>query len=421
MLICKNIVKIGFKEIFSIGNIYILVCLLNQMRNSLFAGNNLLAQMVSGLSLSLSVLYFLVVNWKYYGRIPRFLSLLNFFLLVLTLYGLYYIMSGEVIAITAGEFTILSNISYLYYIYSSLLPIYAFYSFVKIGWLTEKRIIVLLFVFVISASIYFWMAYEQLLIKALIRGDESDEFTNNVGYTFVCMFPLICFLKKYKALQYALIIYVFYYIMISMKRGAMLIGGLCLLYFIYQTWKDSSSWKRFVLLLCVSVLFVIGMHFIADMFADSLYFQARIEQTLSGDSSGRDQIYSHLIDYFLHKTSLLQFIFGSGANATVKVSGINAHNDWLELLINQGLLGVVIYLLYFVYLFRGMYQSKNYIPNHIFVAYSMIVYILFVKSLFSMSYNGISLEATCGLGFCLGYVDNIKRYGYIKSKENEYE
>ena len=120
MLICRNIVKIGFKEVFSIGNIYILVCLLNQMRNSLFAGNNLLAQMVSGLSLSLSVLYFLVVNWKYYGRIPRFLSLLNFFLLVLTLYGLYYIMSGEVIAITAGEFTILSNISYLYYIINFL-------------------------------------------------------------------------------------------------------------------------------------------------------------------------------------------------------------------------------------------------------------------------------------------------------------
>ena len=415
MLICRNFVKIGFKEIFSIGNIYILMCLLNQMRNSLFVGNDLLAQIVSGLSLSLSVLYFVVVNWKYHGRLPRFLSLLNFFLLVLTLRGLSYILSGEIVAITAGGgFEAVSNISYLYYIYSSLLPIYAFYYFAKTGWLTEKRIIALLFVFVISASIHFWKSYEQLLLNALIRGNDSDEFTNNAGYIFVCMFPLVCFLKKYKALQYALIIYVFYYIMISMKRGAMLIGGLCLLYFIYQTWKESSSWKRFVLLLCVSILFIIGMHFIADMFAESLYFQARIEQTLSGDSSGRDQIYSHLIDYFLHKTSLSQFVFGSGANATIRVAGIKAHNDWIELLINQGLFGVVIYILYFVYLFRGMYQSKNYIPNHIFSAYSMIVYIMFVKSLFSMSYNGISLEATCGLGFCLGYVDNIKRYRCIK-------
>ena len=397
MLICRNFVKIGFKEIFSIGNIYILVCLLDQMRNSLFVENDFLGQMVSGLSLSLSVLYFVVVNWKYYGRLPRFLSLLNFFLLILTLYGLYNIVIDKFLVITAlGGLEPVSNISYLYYIYSSLLPIYAFYYFAKTGWLTEKRIIVLLFVFVISASIYFWMAYEQLLIKALIRGDDSDEFTNNVGYIFVCMLPLVCFLKKYKALQYALIMYMFYYIMISMKRGAMLIGGLCLLYFIYQTWKESSSWKRFVLLLCVGILFVIGMHFVADMFADSLYFQARIEQTLSGDSSGRDQIYSHLIDYFLHKTSLSQFVFGSGANATVEVGGINAHNDWLELLINQGLLGLVIYLLYFVYLFRGMHQSKNYIPNHIFIAYSMIVYILFVKSLFSswtiesMSIYGLS-------------------------------
>ena len=414
MLICKNIVKIGFKEIFSIGNIYILVCLLNQMRNSLFVENDFLGQIVSGLSLSLSVLYFFVVNWKYYGRLPRFLSLLNFFLLILTLYGLYNIVIGKSLVITAMGFEAVSNISYLYYIYSSLLPIYTFYYFAKTGWLTEKRIIVLLFVFLISASIYFWMAYEQLLIKALIRGDDSDEFTNNVGYTFVYMFPLVFFLKKYKALQYALIIYVFYYIMISMKRGAMLIGGLCLLYFIYQIWKESSSWKRFVLLLCVGVLSVIGMHFIADMFADSLYFQARIEQTLSGDSSGRDQIYSHLIDYFMNKTSLSQFVFGSGANATIDVSGINAHNDWLELLINQGLFGVVIYILYFVYLFKEMHQSKNYIPNHIYIAYSMIVYILFVKSLFSMSYNGISLEAACGLGFCLGYADNIKRYGCIK-------
>lgn len=81
------------------------------------------------------------------------------------------------------------------------------------------------------------------------------------------------------------------------------------------------------------------------MMAESDYFNHRIEQTLEGDSSNRDVIYGGLIIHFLDETNALKLFLGNGAQATLKIHGGFAHNDWLELLINNGIIGALIYIL----------------------------------------------------------------------------
>ena len=121
-----------------------------------------------------------------------------------------------------------------------------------------------------------------------------------------------------------------------------------------------------------------------------------------GNSSGRDTLYARLWNYYRQETTLGQFFFGNGAMSTVRLVGNYAHNDWLELLICQGLLGAGIYALYFMTLFMQFlsFRRKDSVCYNIL---GMLLLIMFVSSVFSMSYNSLSLSVTICLGYCLAH------------------
>src|SRR5690606_38949449 len=66
--------------------------------------------------------------------------------------------------------------------------------------------------------------------------------------------------------------------------------------------------------------------------------------------SGRDMIYSNIINGWFGSENILNFLFGYGFNSSIYFSGSGnlAHNDWLELIINYGFIGFFIYLLLFI-------------------------------------------------------------------------
>lgn len=129
------------------------------------------------------------------------------------------------------------------------------------------------------------------------------------------------------------------------------------------------------------------------------YIQHRIEQTEEGATSGRDVIFAKLFSYFMHETSAWQFYFGSGANHTVAVAGNYAHNDWLELAVNQGCLGILVYLIYWICMYKTWRNSKS--NSIIYSSFGAICVIFFLSTFFSMSYDNMSIYATLCLGYCL--------------------
>ena len=127
-----------------------------------------------------------------------------------------------------------------------------------------------------------------------------------------------------------------------MKRGAILLAVVLTIYFLYHSLKEASQKEKLYLLLLSIVAIVLICMEVADLMDNSAYFNRRVQQTLEGDASGRYSIYSILWDAFLENGSL----FLCGADATIEFAGNFAHNDWLELLINNGLLGIVLYVGY---------------------------------------------------------------------------
>ena len=62
------------------------------------------------------------------------------------------------------------------------------------------------------------------------------------------------------------------------------------------------------------------------------------------EGSGRDWIYENLFSIWLFRSEILDYLFGYGINATVRFVGFFAHNDWLELLMSLGILGIISYV-----------------------------------------------------------------------------
>lgn len=387
-------------KIFSWFNLYIIVFLLCIYRSELIETGNALSQIISALGLILSGICMFIVNCKY--KPSLYLKILNVFVLMITIYGIIRLFSYEQIYITEIDYKLVNKRDYMFKVFHSIFPIYAFYMYTKNKKMSEFSLRNILFISLILSTISYWLNYQDQLITAILRGVNNEEFTNNTGYLFLSCVPLLFFFKK-KLFQYILLAYTYYYIIISMKRGAILIGLFSLLYFLYERYNNANKRERYGIICFTLILTIIGFYFLQSYYLSSDYFQSRLESTLSGDASNRDVFYPKLIQYYIYQTSFFEFIFGSGADYTIKILGNYAHNDWLEILINNGFLGVLIYLFLYISLFRTyLVKSKN-MPDHVRNAFFVTIFIMTSKTLFSMSYSSLGVGIPICLGYCLAY------------------
>lgn len=135
------------------------------------------------------------------------------------------------------------------------------------------------------------------------------------------------------------------------------------------------------------------------MLETSDYFNSRIQATLEGNSSHRDEMYSSLLRTFVYDTSLFQMLLGRGAWGTLTVSFNFAHNDWLEILTNQGLLGIIVFIYYWICFLKNC-KDVN-LPSESRICLYMLLLIYFMKTIFSMSYSDMSIYSTSVLALCL--------------------
>lgn len=366
-----------------------------RFNGTLYTPGSIVAQGLNFVFLSLSLYYAVYANIKY--RLPVFFKALNVLLIMFAFYGLLYIISGEKLAV--GIDKAVSNSGYLKNILNSLLPIYAFYVFARRGLLDEKTIKFWFFVFLILAIRSFYRSYRFKLQQAAAAGSSREEFTINTGYTFVSLLPALVVFRKRPIIQYVLIALCGYFIIAGMKRGAMLSGAICLMWFLLVNLKNVPKRKKWIIIIVTGIVVAVGVYFISYMMNNSDYFLSRYESTLEGDSSRREDLYSTFFNHFIYEENPFRFLFGYGANGTLKISYNYAHNDWLEIATNQGLVGLIIYFVYFVCFYLSWRRSRGH--HEAYMAIGMTLIILFMATLYSMSYNTVSRCGAMVLGYYL--------------------
>ena len=359
----------------------------------------IIAQSILIVITAISFYIFFQVN-LYYKTGP-YLKWLNVMLLVVTIYGLALFLNG--IALYPNEFNLGTGLQfgYLQRIYTSVLPIYAFYFFSLKDELLGTNLKYVFLTFLIFSIL---MYYQNFFVITNYSG--KDEITNNMGYRFVPLIPMLALCKMRDIWKYIFLIIVFTFIVMAMKRGAILVGVVALVSYLQHHLKVKSVKQFFHLLFLSAIAICIIYLLVVNIYATSDLFKIRINSTLEGDTSLRSWLYLHYFDFFLHLTSGMEFLFGCGADSCYLKFGQYAHNDWLEFAINEGVLGVILYVIYWVVFIK---EWKNYHGRQEYKqTLGDIILIYFLVSLFSMSFDGMPVAATLCIGYCLAMNEKAK-------------
>lgn len=323
-------------------------------------------------------------------------------LLVCIVIGLYYwvrslqycLQSTLIFAITC--FLILNSVSYVFYtgmysllafnhlkgILSCFLPFFIGFQ------LTTKnkinpRVFEYLFYILLVVNIFTFYRIQALLLAS---GSMTEDYlVNNIAYSFARLVPLMYFIRRNILVRVSLLLVVAYFILLGAKRGAIITGGFAIMtylwYLINEVRKSAGTWTKMVTILSV-VCFVVLV--IRLVYADS-FVVGRFED---GSSSGRDWIYSMIFNSWYSSNDLSHLLFGYGFIASMNFTHEKlAHNDWLEILSNFGIVGVVVYLGIYLSLVAVFLRSK--FPANSRYAFISILLMWGVTTLFSTWYNSI--------------------------------
>lgn len=394
-------------------NVYISLLAFYSMQGTIIpTGGSAFSQMIVLITMLMG-LYYTVKTMQMSGK-PLYFKGLNLLFLTLVVYGVILLFSDHHYIVKARLFdNEVSKSSYLKSLFLSFPNIYTFYYFSRKNLLTEsslrKWVIAL-----VGIAIFIFIDYKITTIHTLLlNGNDVEEVTNNMGFLFVALIPGVVLFKDNIKLQYSLLIVCMIFIMMGMKRGAIIVGVLSLVYYLYFNFKYNNQVSKGKVLF-FSILLIVAAYFITEhMMESSDYFMSRIAQTKEGNSSGRNEIYEHFWNHFKNEMDTFKFLFGNGANATLDIGVNYAHNDWLEIAINQGVLGLVVYAIYWLCFWKTI-KSIKYNKNARLVL--TLAFISFLTmTLFSMSYTEYSIFSSTVFGYYLAHCwDGVCIYGNDK-------
>ena len=353
--------------------------------------------MGSGLLLTLCRYTIIIWSFAYYIKTvanfqkePAVVKALSIFYLSLAIYGTIALVEGKTLHTPT---TPIVPTNYIYKTSWSLLPIFAFYNFAKKGLLTKQFMLKWIYACVVVATISYYFG----MLQSLARHEGEEEATNNGGYIIVSLLPMSIFLKDRSKQQYLLLAGALLLTFLSMKRGAILVAGIAVTVYFWYLFRYSKKSRKIQVFVALMVA-ALGIFYVYDRLSTtSEYFQERVDETMEGETSGRDFIQGFLIDYYMTQYTPTEQLVGRGGNATLDVLGQFAHNDWIELGINQGLLGMLLYLFFWIAFAKTI--LKRDVPPKVKTALAMLFEMYFLKTFFSMSYSEYTLYASMVLGF----------------------
>ena len=342
---------------------------------------------------------YFVANYK---LIPFFKCTL-LFVGILSIYGIGHYLVADDIFWPAGKIFVETN-RYMLWLLISMLSVVPIYIFTCRGELTEKGMKILFFVMLISSIYAFNVSQQQMMAQAELLQTGEEEFTITVVYYFLSILPLVVLFKKNILLQFVLFSIFFAFFILSAKRGTILLGSICILFMMWGAFSKYSIKKK-ALFLTISLVFLLGLYeFTMYHFQNSPYFALRYRDTLNGYSSQRDVYFSTILEYMDNNFSIKSFLFGIGAQNTLKANVSFAHNDWLAIFLEQGVFGLLAYSLFWVGFIYTWIKSRC--NSDSFIVIGSLVIIGFGKSLFSMFYLPVTEIMIVSAGFysiALGY------------------
>jgi hypothetical protein len=312
-------------------------------------------------------------------------------------YFLFLFTTGEHIGI---KLQFMRSISY------TLLSFFIFYHLSVKSKITSKHLILLFYV-LLGFAIMNYIRQEEII-------EGTKTLQNNAIYGIVMLFPFL-FLMKNKTISLIISSMMYLFTIYSLKRGAVITGSVLFLIYLHFLLFTSSKKNSFVNKLLIRSLILIFIIFISYYFIGLILDNDQLLwrfQNIEVDRGGqREYIFYETFWGWFNFDKPLNFLFGYGfAGSTLFAFGGTAHNDFLEVVSNFGLIGMITligiwYSLYKYLRFKNLDIKSKYILASVLMAWIIdSQYQQFYNSLYSFS-----------MMLLLGYVIGIEKSNLMKN------
>lgn len=198
-----------------------------------------------------------------------------------------------------------------------------------------------LFIMTAGALIYYFQTPELLIVL------------RDYTFSIIVLVPFIL-LSRNSYLKISLFALSFLAIIVSVKRSLIIAFVISIvIYYLISLLKRDSNRKntRMVTIACV-ILFIGGSAVFIDKSSDiSEQLEARFKSIEDDSGSGRTFIYA-AIAANISQSSDLQYLFGHGFNAVATDIYLPAHNDFLEIQYDYGIIALGFWVLFIIHLIR---------------------------------------------------------------------
>lgn len=253
------------------------------------------------------------------------------------------------------------------------------------GVVTNKFLSFTSILLLLAVTMNFYNAGELLRDEMGVGNDVG--ITNNATVGFLLLLPIV-FLLKNNILKWVMLITCLFFIILGAKRGNIIAAAVPVLLFVHYELRDiKNSNKRGIRYVVVIGAIAMASYLVYHWAMSNDYFMLRVEQTMEGNSSGRDKIYKGAWRAWAESNNFIILLFGYGYDGTVHnalMGHSRAHSDWLEILVNYGLVGIAIYLAIFISFAKQIIQIKS-IEMKMTLLSAILIWLL--KSFYSMGFT----------------------------------
>ncbi len=262
----------------------------------------------------------------------------------------------------------------------------------------SKYLINLIIVCFILLSLYYIINIQESLIIDHLK-------QNNASFSILLFLPFIACIgnEKFKTIAFVL---VFLMILISLKRGSFVAFFVAVLAYNISHSLISGGKRGVIYVVIAGMIFFCGAQYYIENI-DNRFVSTIVERfnNISEDKgSGRLDIYEEVWDE-IQNSSILNLILGHGWTQveTTTRGGVSAHNDFLEVLYDFGIVGFLIYILLLVRLIKyAIMLNRNKIATApaLWAAIAIIIVMSCISHI--VIYPKYFLLTSMSLGYILG-------------------
>ena len=336
------------------------------------------------------------------GKVPN-----NFFLKLFVLWMIY--IELRFITSTTGHN---NSVAFFRYAWFCVCYIVVFLSGRKIE--NREKTFVSFAVLLVVIAFYYTYQNTKILTSGSFSFEEVKEASNTIFWS-LCILPA-AFLLNNRIWQLVWLSAETFFVMLTMKRSAVISMSLIMVLYAFMVFtKDKSvsiraqRLTRVWTIILAIIVFLLLMPRMTVLIDNN---RTRIESILEDGGSGRVLIWQDALKG-IDNSSFVEILLGHGVASSMQTIGhTSAHNDFLTLLIEFGVVGMVFYIIFIIKIIKRVFKTYKH-SRKAFYCYTCILIILLcvgnVGDLFTCySYLGIIMAtlAILELGCEQGYSES---------------